>query len=360
MFIRASLAISIPAALLALTACFGLASGGHQTAYVTTPLNGGVLAFTISNNTGTLSQILGSPYRTGISPTAVYAHPSGKFAYISNAGEADISLFQVDSRGALTEVTPRTPTGSNPSSLAMDAAGTLLFVTNAGSNTVSSYAINSSTGALTAGPSAQTGFNPVGMAVSPSGKFLYVANLNSASITGYSVDSSGGLTSMGSAVPVGSGPNWVTIDPSGKFLYVASLLAGNFSGFTVDSGSGALTAMSGSPYGVIVSTVVNPLSSVITDSSGKYLYVASLNGNNVYAFNIDPKTGVPTTISGSPFPAGTGPIFLARDVTGAFLFAGNEKSGDVTTFRITPTNGVLTSIATTSTMSAPTSMSVMK
>jgi 6-phosphogluconolactonase len=191
--------------------------------------------------------------------------------------------------------------------------------------------------------------------------FLYVANLNSASISGYSVDSSGGLTAIGNAVPVGSGPNSVTIDPSGKFLYAASLQGGNFSGFTVNSGTGALTAMSGSPYNVVVSsTLVNPLSSVMTDSSGKYLYVASLNGNNVYAFNIDPKTGVPTGISGSPFPAGTAPIFLTRDVTGAFLFAGNEKSENVTTFRISPTNGVLTSIATTSTMSAPTSMFVVK
>ena len=66
MFIRATLAISIAATLLALTGCFGLGSSGHQTAYVTTPLNGGVLAFTISNNTGTVSQIRGSPYRTGI------------------------------------------------------------------------------------------------------------------------------------------------------------------------------------------------------------------------------------------------------------------------------------------------------
>lgn len=360
MLIRATLAILILAMLLPLAACFGIGSGGSQTAYVTTPLNSGVIAFTISNNTGTFSQILGSPYPTGISPTAVYVHPSGKFAYISNAGEADISLFTIDSRGALTEVKPRTPTGSNPASLAMNAAGSLLFVANAGSNTVSSYSINSSSGALTAVASAQTGFNPVAMTVS-TGMFLYVANLNSASISGYSVDSSGGLTSIGTAVPVGSGPNSVTIDPSGKFLYVASLQGGNFSGFTINSGTGALTPMSGSPYNVVVSsTLANPLSSVMTDSSGKYLYVASLNGNNVYAFNIDPKTGVPTRISGSPFPAGTAPIFLTRDVTGAFLFAGNENSGNVTTFRITPTNGVLTSIATTSTMSAPTSMFVVK
>jgi 6-phosphogluconolactonase len=359
-FMRASLAISILAACLGLSACGG--GGGHQTAYVTTPLNSGVLAFHINNNSGTFSQILGSPYPTGISPTAIYVHPTGKFAYIANGGEANISRFKVSSSGALTEATPRTATGNNPAALAMNSGGSLLFAANTGSNTVTVYSIDASSGALTAAGAVPTGFSPERMGLSPSGRFLYVSNANSSSLSGFSVDSSGGVTPVpGSPVAVGAGPNGIAIDPSGKFLYVASLSAGTFSGFTIDSGSGALAPMSGSPFAVVTtSTSVTPLSAAVVDTSGKYLYVTSLSGNNVYAFTIAATTGLPTTITGSPFAAGTAPIFIMNDATGKFLFVGNETSSNITVFRITASSGVLTSISTASTGSAPASMALVK
>ena len=367
MLTRASLAISILAIFMGLAACgIGRSGAGHQTAYVITPFNSSVGVFHIDNNTGAFSQILGSPYATGISPSSILLHPSGKFAYISNAGENNISLFKITSTGALTEVTPRTLTGQNPASMAMDSAGSLLFVANATSNTITGYSISASTGALTAvpGPPAQTGFSPVRLAITPSGKFLYVANSNSASLSGFSIDSSGGLTPvLNPPVAVGAGPNWIAIDPSGKFLYAASLAAGNFSGFTIDSGSGALTRMSGSPFGVTSSTTTTPLSSLVVDSSGKYLYVANQSGNNVYAFTIDATTGVPAAITATPVPpyaAGTAPIFIMNDTTGKLLFVGNQTSPSITVFRITPASGILTSISTSSTASAPTSMAVVK
>ncbi len=365
MFIRVSLAICTLAILLGLPACGG--GSGHQTAYVTTPLNSGVAAYHVNNSTGSFTQILGSPYPTGISPTAVLVHPSGKFAYIANAGEANISLFKIDKSGALTEVTPRTPTGKNPAAMVINSAGNLLFVANTGSNTITAYSVDSASGALTASSAAPalTGFSPVRMATSPSGNFLYVANQTSASISGFSIDSSGGLTPIpNSPTPVGRGPNWVALDPAGKFLYVASLLDGNFSGFTVDSASGALTPMNGSPYGITATTTtITPLTSLVVDASGKYLYVTSQSGNNVYAFTIDANSGVPTAIATSPAPpyaAGTAPSFIMNDTTGKFLFVGNQSSGSITVFRITADTGVLTSIATASIGSTPASMAVIK
>jgi 6-phosphogluconolactonase len=363
-FKRVGLAICTLAVSLGLPACGG---GGHQTAYVITPLNSGVLAFHINNSTGNFTQILGSPYPTGISPTAVLIHPSRKFAYIANAGEANISLFKIEKSDALTEVTPRTPTGKNPSALAMDSTGSLLFAANTGSNTVTAYSIDSGSGVLTASTAAPalTGFSPVRLAIAPSGKFLFVANQGSASISGFAIDSSGGLTATSnSPIPVGKGPNWIAFDPSGKFLYVASLLDGDFSGFTIDSASGALTPMNGSPYGVVTtSTTITPLSSLVVDSSGKYLYVTSQSSNNVYAFTIDANSGVPSAITTSPAPpyaAGTAPSFIMNDTTGKFLFVGNQSSSSITVFRTTPATGVLASIATVSTSSTPASMAVIK
>jgi len=362
---RASLAVSV-LAILGLAACVFNGGRGQQTAYVVTPFTASVAAYHVDNNTGAFSQILGSPYGVGISPSSILLHPSGKYAYVANAGENDISLFKIATAGALTEVTPRTPTGMNPTSMVMDAAGTFLFVANANSNTITGYSISGSTGALTAlsGAAAQTGFSPVNLAITPSGKFLYVANSNSASVTGFAVDSSGGLTAIPGLPPlVGAGPNWITIDPSGKFLYVASLAGGNFSGFTIDSTSGALSAMTGSPFGVTVSTTITPLSSLVVDTSGKYLYVADRSANNVYAFTIDPTSGVPKAITATPVPpyaAGTAPAFIMNDATGKLLFVGNQSSSSISVFSITPSTGVLTAVSTSTTASAPVSMAVVK
>jgi 6-phosphogluconolactonase (cycloisomerase 2 family) len=363
-FTRASLLI------LTLVAAVGFSSCGeskHQFAYVTTPFNNGVAAFRLNTTTGALAEVLGSPYPTGISPTAIRVHPSGKFVYVTNAGENTISLYKVGSTGALTEITPRTTTGRQPADLVMDPSGNFLFVTNSADNTVSAYSITAGTGVLEvidASPFQTAGFTPLRGAVTPSGKFLYVANSNSASVSGFAIDSSGGLAPVPrSPNAVGNGPNWVAVDPAGKFLYVANLEDGTLSGFTIDASTGELTAMSGSPFGVAntITTTV-PVTSAMVEASGKYLYVTTLaSGNNVYGYNIDGTTGVPTSaISGSPFAAGDKAVFVVSDSTGDLLFVGNQSSSSVSGFKIDKATGALTLVSTTSTGSAPTSMFLIK
>jgi 6-phosphogluconolactonase (cycloisomerase 2 family) len=360
-FTRVSLVVLILALILASTGCFFGSTDVHQTAFVTAPLNAGIAVYKISNLTGKFSQVLGSPYPTGISPTQVVVHPSGKYAYLANGGENDISLFKIASSGALTEVMPRTPAGTKPSALAISSSGNLLFVANADSNTINSYSIDAASGSLKAGSSAQTGFTPLKLALSPSAQFLYASNNSSNTISGFAVDSSGNMTPVpGSPNAVGAGPNGITIDPSGKFLYVASLIGGNFSGFSIDSGSGALAPLTGSPYAVAVSTTVIPLSAVATDLKGNFLYVSALNANKLYAYTINSSNGVPAAIPNSPFATGGGPAFISTDADGQFLFVGNQSTSNVTVFRITSSSGTLTTIATETVLSAPTSMAVIK
>ncbi|MGC2193381.1 MAG: beta-propeller fold lactonase family protein [Terriglobales bacterium] len=364
MLTRTSVAILTLTSIMVLGACGG---SRRQTAYITTPLNDGVSAFRLDTNTGAFKEILGSPYPTGISPTSVCVHPSGEFAYVSNAGENTISLYKVGSTGALTEVTPRTPTGEQPSDLLIDPAGAFLFAVNSASNTIATYSITGSSGALSAttGSSYPTsGFTPIRGSISPSAKFLYVANSGSASISGFSIDASGGLSPVpNSPVSVGNGPNWIATDPGGKFLYVANLLDGTFSGFTVDGSTGALSAISGSPFGVAsTGTAITPVSSLVVDASGKYIYVTTLtSSSSVYGFTIDATTGAPAVpISGSPFAAGGSASFITPDSTGKLLFVGNQTSSTISGFKITPSSGALTLVSTTSTGSAPTSMFVVK
>ena len=359
---RASLLIVALTGLMWLTAC---GSAKRQTAYVTTPQNDGVTAFRVNTDTGGLKEILGSPYPTGISPTSIRIHPSGKFAYVSNAGEDTVSLYKIGSTGELTEVTPRAVTGDQPADILLDPAGTFLFSVNSAGNTISAFSIDSGTGALTSvgTPVSTFGFTPIRGAIAPSGKFLYVANSNSASISCYVIDGSGGLTLIpNSPIKVGNGPNWIAIDPAGKFLYVANLQDGTFSGFMIDGTSGILQAMGGSPFGVSATTsTVIPLSSLVVDPSGKYLYITALNsGNNVYGFTIDATSGVPTAAVGNPVAAGSGAAFIVNDTSGGLIFVGNQTSNSLSGFKIDPATGVLTLISTTTTGSAPTSMVLVK
>jgi 6-phosphogluconolactonase (cycloisomerase 2 family) len=360
---RASLLIVTLTGVMWLGAC---STSERQTGYVITPLNPGVIAFRVDTNTGGLSQILGSPYPTGISPTAIRVHPTGKFAYVSNAGEDSVSLYTIGSTGALTEVTPRTVTGDQPSDLLIDPSGKFLFTVNSAGNSVSSFTIDGKSGALSAvGAPVQTaGFTPIRGAITPSGKFLYVANSSSASVSGFAVDGSGGLAPVSnSPIHVGNGPNWIAIDPGGKFLYVANLQDGTVSGFVIDGTTGALQAMGGSPFGVSSNTTtIIPVSSLVVDASGKYLYLTALNsGNNVYGFSIDGTSGVPTApVAGLPVPAGSGAAFLVNDTSGKLIFVGNQTSSSLSGFKIDPATGTLTLISTTTTGSAPTSMVFLK
>jgi 6-phosphogluconolactonase (cycloisomerase 2 family) len=370
-FKRASLATSVLCGLVALAGC----GSSHHTAYITTPLNSSISAFRVETHTGRFTEIPGSPYQGGISPSVILVHPNQKFAFVSNGGGNDISLFKIGSNFKLTEVLPRTPAGTNPSSMAMDAAGKFLFVCNSGyiggiaSNTVSVYAIDATTGVLSAvGNPVNVGYNPVFLTLSPSGKFLYVANGAGGTISAFTVDSSGGLTQIvGSPYSLGTGgigtqgpgPTWIAIDPSERFLFVANLLSSNVGAYTIDSTTGALTAVPGQPF-----TAGTSPSSLVFDKTGTYLYVTNLTSNNLTAFQIG-KRGVPVQLSGSPYSAGTNPAFIQLDPSGQFIFVGTEAAAaggttEILSYTINASSGQLTPQSGSPLSSTPTSLFLLK
>ena len=340
-------------AVVAAASLVGCSGGSSHTAYVTLTGTDQVAGYYVNNDSGSLSSMPGSPFAAGLGPSSIYVHPSKKFVYVANSGEATISLFTVSKKnGGLVEVLPRTATGAQPESLVIDSAGQFLFVGCVGSNAIIVYSINNSSGALSQSFGPLLASTPAVLKVSPSGKALYAANANSSTISAYSTGSGGSLTAVqGSPFGVGQGPSSIAIDPTGKFLYVTNLLAGSFSGFTIDPNSGALTPMLGSPF----TPGTQPVSAAV-DLSGKYLYIADVAGSEIFAYSLDPSTGIPTAVTGSPFKAGSAPVFVLVDSSGKFVFAGNESSNSISGFVIDPSSGALTKPTQFSTGSAPTSM----
>lgn len=131
----------------------------------------------------------------------------------------------------------------------------------------------------------------------------------------------------------------------------SSAQTGSISAFSVDPNTGALTSVPGSPF----PAGANP-SSLASDPAGKYLYESNdKNGattNNLFAFTINPSTGVLTAISGSPFTSGANTLSVSVDRTGKYLFTadfGGDNSypalpTSIAEFTINPSTGALTPV----------------
>lgn len=197
--------------------------------------------------------------------------------------------------------------------------------------------------------------NPVGFVINGTEPvatpgFVYVANNFDGTISAFSIDTgNGSLNSVagspflvpGAPFLAGLGPVSITADPSVQFLYVASNPSNQSStndlpAFAIDSSTGALSPLSGSPFNT--GSLVAP-TSLSTDTTGMFLYVADQNGNNpsgnnLSQFGIDAATGALTALSQAacldPFGFTTD---VVADPTDPFLFVSNSD-GAVCSFSI--------------------------
>jgi 6-phosphogluconolactonase len=198
------------------------------------------------------------------------------------------------------------------------------------------------------GPSNPAGFAIIGTEAGPTPGYAYVSNDFEGTIAAFSIDpTTGSLTSVpGSPFPVpgapfspGSGPQALTADPTGKFLYIANnpintSSADDLPAFAIDASSGALSAVPGSPF--TTGSLEAPVTLAV-DSTGKFLYVADqdgnqVSGNNISSFSVDSSTGALT----SGAPAMCDALLTSGVVTdpvGPFVFASNS-SGSVCSFSI--------------------------
>jgi 6-phosphogluconolactonase len=319
---RAAAVFLICASMAICQAC--LVSTSNRILYAALPQTSQILEYREDPNSGILTQLATSPAIGGPGVQALAVHPSGKYLYAANAGENDVSLFDIEPYGQIIEVTPRTVTGTSPTLLVVDSAGKYLYVANSGSQNIWSYSIDSSTGIPTqVGSPFQVGIAPLNMKLSPSGSFLYVTGASpQAGTPGYIETlaiNAGALSLAGPITNPGASPYGLAISPNGNFLYTANFGDNTISEFTVDSTSGLLAPIAGSPVG---ETYTQPVS-LLVDPSGKYLYVANQQSSgNIAGYSIA-SSGALSLLNSSPYPTGAQPNFIATDPGGNFLFVGN-------------------------------------
>jgi len=308
-------------------------SNSNNVLYAALPQSSQIAEYREDPNSGILTQLPTSPVTAGPGVQSLAVHPSGKYLYAANAGENDVSFFQIQAYGQLLEQ-PRTPVGTSPTLLAMDSAGKYLYVANSGSQNISVLSIGS-TGSLTqVGNPFQVGISPLNMKISPSGNFLYVTGASpQAGTPGYieviSINSSAAspLRLVAITLP-GSSPYGLEISPNGNYLYTANFGDNTISEFTINTTSsatssgvppGGLTPIAGSPIG---ESYTGPVS-LLVDPSGNYLYVANQQSSgNVAGYSIA-STGALSLLNSSPYSTSAQPNFIASDPSGNFLFVGN-------------------------------------
>jgi YVTN family beta-propeller protein len=348
-----------------------IAAAGTATVTVFNPAPGG----------GTSNSLTFTITPGAVQPQSIAIDPTGKFAYVMNAGCGGgvggyVSMYTINSAtGALATIGPPVSTygygidygdGVNAGSVTVDPSGKFVYVTNSGNvynydseadGTLAIYTIDATTGALTTTGTINGNCPglcfPSSVVVDPSGKFSYVATGNdpgpAGSVLIYAINAAtGALTSTGT-IASGTGPVFVAVDPAGKFAYVTNSGSNDVSMYTINATTGALTSIATIATGTLPA-------SVTVDPTGKFAYVTNSNSKDVSMYTIDATTGALTSIG--TVATGTGPVSLAVDPAGKFAYVTNSNSNDVSMYTINGTTGVLTPIGTVAAGQLPASIAI--
>jgi DNA-binding beta-propeller fold protein YncE len=141
---------------------------------------GGVDICAFSPSTGALSklnQIL-TPKATDDADNGLAIDPASKYLFVAETGVNAVRVLTIASTGSLAEVkgSPFT-TGLGPTGVIVDASGSYVYVTNQTDGTVSAFSLATATGALTeiSGSPFATGLAPADLAEDTSKTYIGVA-----------------------------------------------------------------------------------------------------------------------------------------------------------------------------------------
>jgi 6-phosphogluconolactonase (cycloisomerase 2 family)/uncharacterized protein YjdB len=339
----------------------GDAQGGAQ-------FSGSISAYSVNVVSATpLTPLSGSPFPAS-SPQQVLIHPSGDFLYYVDAG-GSLQVDDINSTDGSLSASGQAPVPASTSTTnttnvgVIDPTGRFIYVISTTDNSIYGFSIaqNASktpatNGALTAIPS----FNPYTDAnlngpswimTDRAGKYVYVVNSGGTTpgntVSQYSIGSNGALTPLPTpTIATGTTPFYGTTDVNGH-LYVANIgPPQSVSGYSINSSTGQLTSVGADKPVTGASFTIN----VTTDPTGKYLYVLDSTigptppgpPSQVFAYNLDPATGVIGTQIGNPQLTGNSPTGMAIDPTGVLLAIDNNKDDSISLYSLSTSTGAPT------------------
>jgi 6-phosphogluconolactonase (cycloisomerase 2 family) len=208
--------------------------------------------------------------------------------------------------------------------------------------TISGYTVDVSGGTFTplAG-SPFTAFGPQQILLHPSGDLMYFVDRNGFlrlfdinSVDGSITDSQQAAVQASTSISTNIG----VIDPTGRFIYVISDTDNAIYGFSIKQTAATDTAHNGALTGIpnmigptgYTDTTLSTPTWIMTDRSGKYVYVVNNGNNTISEYSIDQSTGALTQLGNPPTaPAvaltGSAPFFATTDVNGHIFTANKHR-----------------------------------
>jgi 6-phosphogluconolactonase (cycloisomerase 2 family) len=224
-----------------------------------------------------------------------------------------------------------------------------LYIPQPNLNKIQAFSINRTTGGLTAIPGSPFATAGGSSVVSdPQGHFLFVGSSTTGQISVFQINATTGALTQNSNSPFATSllfSFFVKVDGQGKYLYVSqhdpSLPTGVFS---IDPTTGDLLAVGTFALGISGGEIASPAGA----SSEYFISGSGIGGdNNLYIFAIDPTSGIPTAVNGSPFATTATPNFVAVHPSGKFIYASEVGTtiGPLEGFQIDSASGALTAIS---------------
>jgi 6-phosphogluconolactonase len=306
-------------------------------AYVTNQGSKTISEWTISDATGALTPVAGSPIADNNGPQLIAATPSGAFVYTGNSNTS-ISEYKVNATtGALTLVSGSPMTGfGSVNGLVVDPSGSFLWVLDSSKQLLDILPIDPKTGALTfTGQGFVTLAQAQTLALDTLGILTIVTNSTTVQAHG-----DGSITTS-------NPPTAVAADQTSQYILVAEAASKTLFTFAVPSTDGVQSQLSSA------STGNNP-SAILAEPSGKYVYVANSGDGTISAYSLNNSTGALKQI-GSAVKAAAGTDSLATSNDGKYLYATDKTAGLVSIFKINST-GTLTAAGSATTGTSPASI----
>jgi hypothetical protein len=307
-----------------------------------------IFGFRLDPVTGALTPLPGFPVDSGgtgagaaISEQLVYAR--GRL-YVINDGSDTLSVFAVNqATGALTAL-PFSPIGLGAGDwwcAAVHPGGSPVVVADTTGH-VASFNVTATTASAAAGsPYTTIGVSSSSCHFSRDGNYVYTGGNFGTAVAGFSAANTGVLTPLpGSPFDFGVlYPGGYATDGAGR-LFAANFLARRVTAFTI--ASGVPTGVTGNPFPSGLSQAVH----AVLHPAGFYM-VADFTGDRVGVYGISGSGAATalTEVSGSPFAtAGHGTEVLALTHDGGLLVAANGFSHNLTVFGVNGKTGGLTTL----------------
>lgn len=320
---------------------------------------------------------------------------SGRFVYVSLAGDRQIAVFRQDAGdGTLTEVS-RHDVDAAPGSMAFDARRRVLYVALRTASQLGSFQVDRQTGKLTPLSTTDANGSAAYVATDQTGRYLLSAYYQQGKVAVHGIDADGRLSEKPlQTVPTAKNAHCIITDPANRFAFVPHTGPNAVVQFRFDAKTGQLSpnqpprlqtadqtgprhiwfhptlkmayfdqeqgsAVTACRYDAEAGTLqpVQTLSTLPDDfdenntcadievhPSGKFVYSSNRGHDSIAGFSVNPESGRLTALGQTPTEKT--PRSFNIDPSGRWLYAGGQGSGKLAAYSIDQESGNLKQFAT--------------